>query len=131
MMGDLFWIFVSASVVNNFTLAWFLGLCPFFGVSGRLETAFRLGLASIFVMLITSLCAWFLDRFVLPHAPFLKLISFIVVIASLVQIVEMVIKKVSPVLFRQWSATAPKTFQRERPSCTAWAFRSGSCRVSI
>lgn len=99
-MGELIWIFVSACVVNNFVLAYFLGLCPFFGVSGRIETAFRLGLATIFVMTVTSLCSWLLNTFVLVHAPYLRLISFIVVIASTVQFVEMVIKKVSPALFR-------------------------------
>jgi Na+-translocating ferredoxin:NAD+ oxidoreductase subunit A len=99
-MGELVFIFASASVINNFTLAYFLGLCPFFGVTGRLETAFRLGLANIFVLLITSLAAWFLNTFVLVHAPYLRLISFIVVIASSVQFVEMVIKKLSPALFR-------------------------------
>jgi electron transport complex protein RnfA len=99
-MGDLFWIFVSASIVNNFTLSYFLGLCPFFGVSSKLDTALRLGLANIFVMVITSIAAWFLNTFILPHAPYLKLIAFIVVIASTVQFVEMVIRKTSPVLFR-------------------------------
>jgi electron transport complex protein RnfA len=98
--GQLFWIFISAMVINNFTLSYFLGLCPFFGVSGRLVTAFRLGLANIFVMIITSLCASFLNAFILPHAPYLKLISYIVVIASTVQFVEMVIRKLSPALFR-------------------------------
>jgi electron transport complex protein RnfA len=99
-MGDLIWIYISAMVINNFTLAYFLGLCPFFGVSGRLTTALRLGLATIFVMVITSLCASFLNAFILPHAPYLKLISFIVVIASTVQFVEMAIKKLNPALFR-------------------------------
>ena len=98
--GNLVWIFVGALLVNNFTLSYFLGLCPFFGVSGRLATAFRLGLANIFVMVITSLAASFLNAFVLPHAPYLRLISFIVVVASTVQFVEMVIKKTSPALFR-------------------------------
>jgi len=97
---NVFWIFVSAMVINNFTLTYFLGLCPFFGVSGRLDTAFRLGLANIFVLVITSLCASMLNAFVLPHAPFLRLISFILVIASTVQFVEMIIRKVSPALFR-------------------------------
>jgi Na+-translocating ferredoxin:NAD+ oxidoreductase subunit A len=99
-MGELLFIFASAAVINNFTLAYFLGLCPFFGVTGRLETAFRLGLANTFVLLITSLAAWALNTFVLVHAPYLRLISFIVVIASSVQFVEMVIKKLSPALFR-------------------------------
>jgi electron transport complex protein RnfA len=98
--GELVWIFVAAAVVNNFTLSYFLGLCPFLGVSGRIETALRMGLANIFVMVVTSICAWFLNSFVLPHAPYLRLISFIVVIASTVQFVEMAIKKLSPALFR-------------------------------
>ena len=100
MTQNLILIFFSASVINNFTLAYFLGLCPFFGVSGRLDTAFRLGLANIFVLLITSFCAWFLNSYVLIHAPYLRLISFIVVIASTVQFVEIAIKKLSPALFR-------------------------------
>ena len=100
MNSNLLWIFISACLVNNFTLYYFLGLCPFLGVSGRLKTAFRLGLATIFVMVITSLCASFLNAFILPYAPYLKLISFIVVIASTVQFVEMVIRKLSPALFR-------------------------------
>jgi electron transport complex protein RnfA len=99
-MSELAWIFVSALLVNNFTLSYFLGLCPFFGVSGRLDTAFRLGLANVFVLVITSLAAWALETFVLLHAPYLRLISFIVVIASTVQFVEMVIRKLSPALFR-------------------------------
>ena len=99
-MNDLLWIFVSAVLVNNFTLSLFLGLCPFFGVSGRLVTAFRLGLANIFVLIITSLSAWFLNTFVLEHAPYLRLISFIVVVASTVQYTAMAIKRLSPALFR-------------------------------
>jgi electron transport complex protein RnfA len=106
-MGDLLWILISAMVVNNFTLALFLGLCPFMGVSARVGTAIRMGGANIFVLSITSMCAWFLNTFVLAYAPYLRLISFIVVIASLVQIVEMVIKKVSPTLFRQLGIFLP------------------------
>ena len=99
-MNELLWIFISALLINNFVLSYFLGLCPFLGVSGRLDTAFRLGLANIFVMLITAFCAWFLNTYVLIHAPYLRLISFIVVIASTVQFIEMVIKKLSPALFK-------------------------------
>lgn len=99
-MGDLIFIFASACVINNFTLSYFLGLCPFFGVSGKTDTALRMGLANIFVLLITSLCAWALNRFILPHAPYLRLISYIVVIASTVQFVEMAMKKLSPALFK-------------------------------
>jgi len=100
MGQNLLWIFVSALLVNNFTLYYFLGLCPFFGVSGRIATAFRLGLATIFVMLITAVCSWALQKWVLVHAEYLQLISFIVVIASTVQFVEMTIKKFSPALFK-------------------------------
>ena len=98
-MNELVWIFISALLVNNFVLAYFLGLCPFLGVSGRLETSFRLGLATTFVLLITALCSWLLNTYVLIHAPYLRLISFIVVIASTVQFIEMAIKKLSPALF--------------------------------
>ncbi len=97
---NLIWIFISALLVNNFTLSYFLGLCPFLGVSARLETAFRLGLANIFVMIITAICSYALNTWVLPYAPYLRLISFIIVIASAVQFVEMAVKKLSPELFR-------------------------------
>ena len=99
-MNELVWIFVSALLINNFVLAYFLGLCPFLGVSGRLETSFRLGLATTFVLIITALCAWFLNTYILIHAPYLRLISFIVVIARTVQFIEMAIKKLSPALFK-------------------------------
>jgi len=103
----LFSIFFSAMIVNNFTLALFLGLCPFMGVSARVETALRMGLANIFVLVLTSLSAWFLNTFVLESFPFLRIISFIIVVASLVQIVEMVVKKLSPTLFRQLGIYLP------------------------
>lgn len=106
-IGDLFLILVSAMLVTNFTLFYFLGLCPFMGVSAKVGTALRMGLANIFVMTITSLVASFLNQFVLPHAPYLQTISFIVVIASLVQIVEMTIKKFSPGLFRELGIFLP------------------------
>ena len=106
-MGELFWILVSAMLVNNFTLALFLGLCPFMGVSARVGTALRMGGANIFVLVITSMTAWFLNTYVLAAAPYLRLISFIVVIASLVQIVEMTIKKLSPALFRELGIFLP------------------------
>lgn len=106
-MGDLFWILISAMVVNNFTLALFLGLCPFMGVSARVATALRMGAANIFVLVITSVVAWFLNHYILPGAPYLRLISFIVVIASLVQIVEIAIRKLSPALFRELGIFLP------------------------
>ncbi len=106
-MGELFWILVSAMLVNNFTLALFLGLCPFMGVSSKVSTAIRMGAANIFVMTITSMVASVLNAFVLTSAPYLRIISFIVVIASLVQIVEMTIKKISPTLFRELGIYLP------------------------
>jgi len=106
-IGDLVLILVSAMLVTNFTLFYFLGLCPFMGVSAKVGTALRMGMANIFVMTITSLVASFLNQFVLPHAPYLQTISFIVVIASLVQIVEMTIKKFSPTLFRELGIFLP------------------------
>lgn len=94
-------IFISACLINNFVLAYFLGICPFLGVSGQLSTAARMGAAVSFVMLISSISAYGIYALLMAiNAPYLKLISYIVVIASTVQIVEMFIKKVSPVLFR-------------------------------
>lgn len=106
-MSELLWIFVSAMLVNNFTLVLFLGLCPFLGVSAKVGTALRMGGANVFVLTITSLTASFLNAVVLVHAPYLRLISFIVVIASLVQIVEMAVKKLSPKLFRELGIFLP------------------------
>lgn len=106
-MDDLIWIFISTLLVNNFVLAYFLGLCPFLGVSGQLETSFRLGLATTFVLFITALCAWILNTYVLIYAPYLRLISFIVVIASTVQFIEMSIKKLSPSLFKSLGIFLP------------------------
>ncbi|MDJ0926240.1 MAG: RnfABCDGE type electron transport complex subunit A [Gammaproteobacteria bacterium] len=102
MNGESLWsIFVNAALVNNFVLAYFLGICPFLGVSAKLETAVRMGGAVMFVMLVSSVCAYGINLVLLAiGAPFLKLISFIVVIASTVQLVEMFIKKTSPTLFR-------------------------------
>jgi electron transport complex protein RnfA len=94
-------IFLNAALVNNFVLAYFLGICPFLGVSGKMETATRMGGAVMFVMLVTSVCAYGIQALLVAiDAPYLKLISFIAVIASTVQLVEMFIKKVSPTLFR-------------------------------
>ena len=106
-MGDLAWIVISSMLVNNFTLVMFLGLCSFFGVTQQVGTAFRLGIANTFVLVLTALSAWFLNKYVLASAPFLRTIAFIVVIASAVQIVEMAVKKYYPVLFRQLGIYLP------------------------
>jgi electron transport complex protein RnfA len=106
-MSELVWIFVSSMLINNFTLVLFLGLCPFMGVSSRIATALRMGAANIFVLVLTSIAVWFLNELILVQTPYLRLISFIVVIASLVQIVEITIKKVSPTLFRELGIYLP------------------------
>jgi electron transport complex protein RnfA len=101
MREPVFQIFVNALLANNFVLAMFLGLCPFLGVSGKLNTAFPMGVATTFVMLVASLCAYgFNVLLTYFHLEFLRLISYIVIIASAVQLVEMVLKKYSPALFR-------------------------------
>ena len=101
MSESAFQIFVNALLANNFVLAMFLGLCPFLGVSGKLDTAFPMGVATTFVMLVASLCAYGLNLLLSAfHLEFLRLISYIVIIASSVQLVEMVLKKYSPTLFR-------------------------------
>jgi electron transport complex protein RnfA len=102
MSDESLWtIFLNASLINNFVLAYFLGICPFLGVSNKLDTAVRMGAAVTFVMTITAIFVsginWLLAAI---DAPYLSLISFIVVIASAVQLVEMFIKKTSPALFR-------------------------------
>ncbi len=98
---SLAYIFLNASLSNNFVLALFLGLCPFLGVSSKKETAWNMGLATMFVMFVSSLAAfginWVLTSF---DIEFLRLICYIAVIASAVQLVEMVVKKFSPSLFR-------------------------------
>jgi electron transport complex protein RnfA len=94
-------IFISSSLINNFVLAYFLGICPFLGVSGKLATATRMGGAVTFVMLVSSMCAYGINALLLAiGAPYLRLVAYIAVIASAVQLVEMFIKKASPALFR-------------------------------
>ena len=98
---SLGFIFLNALVINNFVLALFLGICPFLGVSGKLDTAFSMGLATTFVMLISSVCAYFINMVLVEFdIEFLRLIAYIAVIASAVQLVKMSMKKFSPTLFR-------------------------------
>lgn len=99
---ELFAIFFSAAVINNFVLMQFLGICPFIGVSGRISSAVSMGLATTFVLVMTAMVTWLLQSLVLKplNVEYLQTVSFILVIASLVQFVEMVIKKVSTGLYR-------------------------------
>jgi electron transport complex protein RnfA len=98
---SLWTIFINAVLVNNFVLSLFLGLCSYLGVSARYNTALPMGIAVTFVMVVGSLCAYALN-IILIHfeLEFLRLISYIVVIASAVQLVEMVMKKYVPAVFR-------------------------------
>jgi electron transport complex protein RnfA len=106
-MKDMFWLFVSASIVTNFVLVYFLGLCPVIGVTNKSATGLRLGLATTFVMVLASLSAWVLNTFVLGAAPFLRVISFVIAIASIVQVVELFVKKVTPGLYRELGIFLP------------------------
>ncbi len=99
--SSLFSIFLGACLINNFVLAYFLGICPFLGVSAKVETASRMGAAVTFVMLVASACGYAINSLLTAlGVPFLRLIAFIVVIASTVQLVEMFVRKTSPALFQ-------------------------------
>jgi len=100
-MLELILVFIGAAVVNNFVLTYFLGICPFIGVSNRLESALGMGMATTFVMTLTAAITWPIYTFIVkPYAPFIQYVAFILVIASLVQLVEMFVRKVSPGLYR-------------------------------
>ncbi|MGQ9842041.1 MAG: electron transport complex subunit RsxA [Spirochaetota bacterium] len=98
----LFTILISTIFINNYVLSRILGLCPYLGVSKKLESATGMGLAVIFVMTIASFFTFIIYKFILIpfHIEYLRTIAFIIVIASLVQLVEMVIEKVSPALYQ-------------------------------
>ncbi len=100
-MFEIFLLVIGAVLVNNFVLARFLGICPFLGVSRKVETAVGMGMAVIFVMTVASVVTFFVQRYLLvPYEiEYLQTIAFILVIASLVQLVEMVIQKTSPALY--------------------------------
>ena len=95
-------IFIGAAFVNNFVLARFLGICPYIGVSKQTKPALGMGLAVIFVMTFASAVTWLVYRYILYplDIEFLRTIAFILVIASFVQLVEILIQKFSPTLHR-------------------------------
>jgi len=109
MRGEsLSFIFLNAAVVNNFVLALFLGICPFLGVSAKKDTAWNMGLAVIFVMLVSSSSAYAINWLLTElDMQFLRLICYIAVIASAVQLVEMFVKRFSPTLFRSLGIFLP------------------------
>ncbi len=95
-------LFIATVLVNNFVLIRFLGICPFLGVSKHVETAFSMGLATTFVMTMTAFIVYFINTYILEALDlvFLRYMAFIIVIASLVQLVEMFIRYASPVLYK-------------------------------
>ena len=99
-MTDYLLIIVGTVWVNNFVLSHFLGLCPFMGVSRRLETAMGMGLATTFVLTLSSISSYLVNAYLLEplSLEYLRTISFILVIATVVGFTEMVIRKTSPVL---------------------------------
>ena len=100
-MAALVSIFVGMALINNFILSRFLGLCPFFGVSKKLGNAISMGLAVTIVMALASLVTWFIYQQVLVRfdAEYMQIVIYILVIASLVQIVEMAIKRTNAALY--------------------------------
>jgi electron transport complex protein RnfA len=97
-------LFVSAAVVNNFVLTRFLGLCIFFGVSKNLKASLGMGMAVTSVITVSSMLAWVVYHFVLRpfNLEFLKTVVFVLLIASFVQLLEMIIKKQAPALYNMW-----------------------------
>ncbi len=107
--SSLFVILVSAILVNNFVLSRFLGICPFLGVSKQVETAFGMGMAVTFVMSLASIITFIVQKYILDlfGIEYMQTIMFILVIASLVQLVEMIIQKTSPTLYQSLGVFLP------------------------
>ncbi|HZK25597.1 MAG TPA: electron transport complex subunit RsxA [Oscillospiraceae bacterium] len=101
-MTSILAIVFGAIFINNFVLSRFLGICPFLGVSKKVETSLGMGMAVTFVMGMASLVTWLLEHYILEefNLQYLRTIVYILVIAALVQFVELVIRKVSPVLYQ-------------------------------
>jgi electron transport complex protein RnfA len=102
MMTEFLLLLVSTILVNNFVLVKFLGLCPFMGVSNKLDTAIGMCLATTFVLTLASLCSYLVEQYILAplELSYLRTLSFILVIAVVVQFTEMVVHKTSPALYR-------------------------------
>jgi len=107
--ASLFVIIVSAILVNNFVLSRFLGICPFLGVSKKVDTALGMGMAVTFVMTMAGIITYFVNKLILVrfNIEYLQTIAFILVIASLVQFVEIVLQKVSPALYQALGVFLP------------------------
>jgi len=101
-MGEYLIIILGTALVNNVVLVRFLGLCPFMGVSNKLSSALGMGLATTFVLTLAALTSWLLEHYLLGplHLGFLRILTFILVIAAVVQFTEMAVRKVSPALYQ-------------------------------
>ena len=101
-MQDYLMILLGTALVNNVVLVKFLGLCPFMGVSGRIDAAVGMGFATTFVLTLAAATSWVVETLILVPLDlgFLRILSFILVIAAIVQFTETVIRKVSPTLYR-------------------------------
>ena len=101
-MAEYLLILIATVLVNNFVLIQFLGLCPFMGVSGKLDTAIGMSLATTFVLTLASIASYLVSHYILMplELEFLRTMSFILVIAVVVQFTEMVVHKTSPTLYR-------------------------------
>lgn len=102
MLKDLLIVFIASTITSNFVLAYFLGICPFIGVSDKLDSAIGMGMATTFVMVMSATVTWLVYNLILVkyNLVFLEYAAFILVIACLVQFVEMFIRKTSPQLYR-------------------------------
>ena len=108
-IGKLIGIIVSSILINNFIFARFLGICPFMGVSKKIESSIGMGMAVTFVMTLASAVTWVVNKFILipNNLGYLQTIVFILIIASLVQFVEMAIEKSSPNLYKTLGVFLP------------------------
>ncbi len=108
-LGQLFVMAVSAIFIQNFVLSWFLGLCPYLGVSKKMDSAFGMGMAVIFVMTMASAICFLIYKYLLvPYGlTYLSTLAFILTIAALVQFVEMVIQKNAPALYKALGVYLP------------------------
>ncbi|CBH21518.1 electron transport complex protein RnfA [Acetoanaerobium noterae] len=109
MIKSILIIMLSSILVNNFVLSRFLGICPFLGVSKKVETALGMGMAVTFVMVLASIFTYLIQKLILVNLgiEYMQTIAFILVIASLVQFVEMVIQKTSPTLYQALGVYLP------------------------
>ena len=106
---DLLALLGSTILVNNIVLAKFLGLCPLMGVSNKLSSALGMGIATAFVLTLSAACGWALENWILLpfHIEFLRILSFILVIAAIVQFTELVMRKFSPVMHKALGVYLP------------------------